>query len=219
MDLIEVPIDAEIEHGKPLYVSGAVARIPPEAIEEHEIVYRVRRTTDMAERGDLLIVERRSTEATGELVVAFRGPNAFLGHWWAKHGLHELHVSREEAITGELLIAGVVTLIVRPNDKARGIPEGKRDKARASRGAFGVLPSASPSYPHGQDGTIAEMHQGDCGGVPPPYRRTGDSLGPFRPGMTGSRRLDAIGSVFGGAGLLRGTCRVRTAGELACAEA
>jgi hypothetical protein len=114
MDLIEVAIDAEIEHGKPLYVSGAVARIPPEAIEEREIVYRVRRTTDMAERGDLLIVEQRSTAATGELVVAFRGPNAFLGHWWAKHGLHELRVSPDQTITGELLIAGAVTLIVRP---------------------------------------------------------------------------------------------------------
>jgi hypothetical protein len=109
-----VAIDAEIEHGKPLSFSGAVARIPPEAREEHEIVYRVRRTTDMAERGDLLIIEPRNSAATGELVVAFRGPRAFLGYWWAKHGLREVRWAPGESINGEIQIAGAVTLIVRP---------------------------------------------------------------------------------------------------------
>jgi hypothetical protein len=113
VDLIEVEIAAEIEHGKPFVVSGALVRIPPEAIDEHELVYRVRRAPDMR-KGDLLIVEPRNTAFTGELVVAFRGPNAFIGHWWAKHGLRELRLEPDnQTVDGELQIAGAVTLIVR----------------------------------------------------------------------------------------------------------
>jgi len=112
MDLVQVEIDSEIEQGKPLKVTGAVVRIPPEVIDEHEIVYRVRRAPDM-EKGDLLNVEPRNSAATGELVVAFLGPRAYLGHWWAKHGLRELRPVLGESITGELQIAGAVTVIVR----------------------------------------------------------------------------------------------------------
>ncbi len=112
MDTIEVEIAGEVEQGRPLFLSCAVARVPPEAIDEHEIIYRVRRAPDL-ERGDLLIVEPRSTAFTGELVVAFRGPNLFVGHWWAKHGLRELRLAPHESVEGEFEIAGAVTVIVR----------------------------------------------------------------------------------------------------------
>jgi hypothetical protein len=113
MDLIEVELAGEFEQGRPLYLSAAVVRIPPEAIDEHEIVYRVRRTTEMAERGDLLIVEPRNTAFTGELVVAFRGASLYLGRWWAKHGLREVRLAPLESVEGEFEVVGAVTLIVR----------------------------------------------------------------------------------------------------------
>src|SRR5438105_764945 len=78
MDTIKVEIAGELEHGKPLFLSCAIACIPLEAIEEHEIVYRVRQAPSFL-RGDLLIVEPRTTASTGELVVAFRGANLYLG--------------------------------------------------------------------------------------------------------------------------------------------
>ena len=46
-----------------------MVRIPQETIDELEIVYRMRRTTVFAERGDLLIAEAKNTAFTGELVV------------------------------------------------------------------------------------------------------------------------------------------------------
>lgn len=104
----------EIEQGQPLFVSGDVARIPAETIDEHEIVYRVRHAPDM-QRGDLLIVEPRNTAFTGELVVAFRGTRLFLGRWWAKHGLRELQEQPMQSLPGEYEVAGAVTLIVRPS--------------------------------------------------------------------------------------------------------
>lgn len=111
MDTIEVEIAGELEHGRPLRLSAAVTQMPPEFIDEHEIVYRVRRAPDM-EKGDLLIIEPRTTAFTGELVVAFGGSNLFLGHWWAKHGLHELRTEGETF--SDLIIAGAVNAIVRP---------------------------------------------------------------------------------------------------------
>jgi hypothetical protein len=112
MDTIDVEIAGELVQGQPLFLSCAVARIPPEAIDEHEIVYRVRRAPEM-EKGDLLIVEPRNTAFTGELVVAFRGANLFLGRWWAKHGLRELRAAPNQSIEGEFQIVGAVTVIVR----------------------------------------------------------------------------------------------------------
>jgi hypothetical protein len=112
MDFVEIEIAGELEQGHPLWISAGVARIPPEAIDEHELVYRVRHAPDV-DPGDLLIVEPRNTAFTGELVLAFREANIFLGRWWAKHGLRELHLTPERAITGEFQIAGAVTVIVR----------------------------------------------------------------------------------------------------------
>ncbi len=112
MDTIEVAIAGELEHGSPLLLTCGIACIPPEAIEEYEIVYRERRAPDVMP-GDLLIVEPRTTAFTGELVVAFQGPNLYLGRWWAKHGLRELRLVPDESVEGEVDVAGVVTVIVR----------------------------------------------------------------------------------------------------------
>jgi hypothetical protein len=108
-----VRIQAEIEHGKPLFETSESALIPSEVLEDHELVYRVRRAPE-AEPGDLLIVEPRSVAATGELVVVTRGNNAYVGHWWAKHGREELREHPDKPLTGEFQIVGAVNLIVRP---------------------------------------------------------------------------------------------------------
>jgi hypothetical protein len=107
-----VRIHAEIEHGKPLLETSESAFVPSEVLEDRELVYRVRRAPQM-EPGDLLIVEPRSTAATGELVLASLGKTAYVGNWWAKHGLRELR-SSNLALTGKLRILGAVNLIVRP---------------------------------------------------------------------------------------------------------
>jgi hypothetical protein len=107
-----VRIQAEIEHGKPLVETSESALMPSEVLEDHELVYRVRRAPE-AEAGDLLIVEPRATAATGELVLVTRGQNAYLGHWWAKHGCTELRENSEKPLTGKFQILGAVNLIVR----------------------------------------------------------------------------------------------------------
>ncbi|HXH91107.1 MAG TPA: hypothetical protein VNN25_05965 [Thermoanaerobaculia bacterium] len=112
MDYAQVLLHAEFEHGKPLGDTAAVVSLPPKVIDDHEIVYRVRRAPDM-KRGDLLVIEPRSTAATGELVVATRGKNAYVGHWWAKHGRKELLEHPNKHLTGEFQIIGAVNLIVR----------------------------------------------------------------------------------------------------------
>lgn len=105
-------IHAEIDQGKPLFRTSESVLIASEVLEDHELVYRVRRAPE-AEPGDLLIVEPRAVAVTGELVIATRGKNAFVGHWWAKHGRQELREHGHETLTGEFHIVGAVNLIVR----------------------------------------------------------------------------------------------------------
>jgi len=65
---------------------------------------------------DLLIVERRTnTAATGEVVIATQQGRAFIGRWWAKHGVRALMDNEFETIVqaAELVVLGAVTLIVR----------------------------------------------------------------------------------------------------------
>lgn len=50
MGTIEAEIAGELEQERPLFASCAVVRVPPEAIDQDEIIYRVRRARDM-ERG------------------------------------------------------------------------------------------------------------------------------------------------------------------------
>jgi hypothetical protein len=104
----------EVENGKVIRESAGEACLPTKLLEVDELVFRYRGSLPSLgiECGDLLIVEPRKKAATGELVLARCGHNAFIGRWWAKHGLRELHETGQ-SIEGELRIAGAVTVIVR----------------------------------------------------------------------------------------------------------
>jgi SOS-response transcriptional repressor LexA len=101
----------EIEHGEPLYVTAHPASLPPELVEEYELVYRIRFAPGFS-KGDLLIVEPRNHASTGELVIAMRGSRVFIGRWWTKHGLKQVHVENGDILEG-CDVAGAVNQIVR----------------------------------------------------------------------------------------------------------
>jgi SOS-response transcriptional repressor LexA len=107
-----IVIFAEIAQGAPIRENAGEACLPSHLLEVDELVFRYRGSLPSLgiESGDLLIVEPRKRAATGELVLARCGGNAFIGRWWAKHGLREL---REPETKGDLRIEGVVNLIVR----------------------------------------------------------------------------------------------------------
>jgi SOS-response transcriptional repressor LexA len=104
----------EITQGEPVRKNAGEAYLPSHLLEVDELVFRYRGSLPSLgiECGDLLIVEPRKKAATGELVLAHSGETAFLGHWWAKHGLRELRIENE-TLPGKLRIAGAVNLIVR----------------------------------------------------------------------------------------------------------
>jgi SOS-response transcriptional repressor LexA len=110
-----IVIFAEIENGKVIRENAGEAHLPSQLLEVHEQVFRYRGGSLPSfgiESGDLLIVEPRKKAATGELVLAHCGPKAFIGRWWAKHGLRQLQETGQ-SIEGELRIVGAVTVIVR----------------------------------------------------------------------------------------------------------
>jgi SOS-response transcriptional repressor LexA len=104
----------EIAQGAPIRENAGEAHIPSHLLEVDELVYRYRSSIPSLgiECGDLLIVEPRKKAATGEVVLARCGEKAFIGRWWAKHGLRELHETGQN-IEGDLRIGGAVTVIVR----------------------------------------------------------------------------------------------------------
>jgi len=104
----------EIAQGAPIRKKAGEAYLPSHLIEVDERVFRYRGSLPSLgiECGDLLIVEPRKKAATGELVLARCGQNAFIGRWWAKHGLRELRETGQ-SMEGEPRIAGAVTVIVR----------------------------------------------------------------------------------------------------------
>lgn len=101
----------EIEQGEPLHIAPDDISLPPELVEEYELLYRVRRVPGFS-RGNILIVEPRNTASTGELVLAMKGPRVYVGRWWAKHGLRQVQVDGGGIIEGAE-IAGAVNQIVR----------------------------------------------------------------------------------------------------------
>ena len=104
----------EIAQGAPIRQNAGEAYLPSHLLEIDEVVFRYRGSLPSLgiESGDLLIVEARKKAATGEVVLARCGQNAFIGRWWAKHGLRELQETGQ-SVEGELRIAGAVTVIVR----------------------------------------------------------------------------------------------------------
>jgi SOS-response transcriptional repressor LexA len=110
--------DCLLSQGKPLAGSEERVTIPGDRIDHGEVVFRV--AGDLVSLGladrDLLIVEHRTnTAATGEVVIATLEGRAFLGRWWAKHGLRALMDNEFETIVqaAELVVLGAVTLIAR----------------------------------------------------------------------------------------------------------
>jgi hypothetical protein len=101
----------EIEHGVALFVVSDAVSLPSELVEEYELAYRVRSAPGFS-KGDILIVEPRNHASTGELVIAMRGPRVFIGRWWAKHGLRQLHVEGGD-ILENCVVAGAVNQVVR----------------------------------------------------------------------------------------------------------
>jgi len=65
------------------------AYLPSHLLEVDELVFRYRGSLPSLgiDAATWLIVEPRKKAATGELVLARCGQNAFIGRWWAKHGL------------------------------------------------------------------------------------------------------------------------------------
>jgi SOS-response transcriptional repressor LexA len=104
----------EITQGTPIRENAGEAYLPWHVIEVDELVFCFRGSLPALgiECGDLLIVKPRKKAATGEVVLAYSGQNAFIGRWWAKHGLRELQEIGQR-IEGDLRIAGAVTVIVR----------------------------------------------------------------------------------------------------------
>jgi len=104
----------EIAQGEPIRENAGEAYLPSHLLEVDELVFRYRGSLPSLgiECWDLLIVEPRKKAATGEVVLARCGPNAFIGRWWAKYSLRELRETGQ-SIEGELQIAGAVTAIVR----------------------------------------------------------------------------------------------------------
>jgi SOS-response transcriptional repressor LexA len=104
----------EIAQGTPIRENAGEAHLPSQLLEVDELVFRYCGSLPSLgiEYGDLLIVEPQKRAATGEVVLARCGQNAFIGRWWAKHGLRELRETGQ-SIEGDLRIAGVVTVTVR----------------------------------------------------------------------------------------------------------
>lgn len=107
----EFELAGEIEHGVALFVAADPVSLPPELVDEHELVYRIRSAPGFSE-GDLLVVEPRNHASTGELVLAMRGPRVFVGRWWAKHGLRQLHVEGGDILEG-CEVAGAINQVAR----------------------------------------------------------------------------------------------------------
>jgi hypothetical protein len=116
MPEISIVVFHEFEQGKPVREKVGEVLLPTKVIAAHELAYKFRGTVSDSgvEDGDILIAEPRKTAATGELVVVLERGNAFLGHWWTKHGLRELRCDDDRTINGKLQIIGAVNLIVRP---------------------------------------------------------------------------------------------------------
>jgi SOS-response transcriptional repressor LexA len=121
----QVTIAGEISSGKPIRsVSGGKRITLPEYVVEQqgEEIYRVSDDSLREwgfEAGDLIIVERRSHAANGELVLALRDGKVIIGRYWSKRGQAPRLISSDSqrAIATEdgmpLLILGAINSSLR----------------------------------------------------------------------------------------------------------
>lgn len=108
-----------LSQGVPLIEKDEFVIVSTDKIGTGEAVFRV--AGDMPDVGladrDLLIVEPRATgaAATGELVIATLGDNAFIGRYWKKHGARSLLDGAFHVIAQgpALRVLGTVTLVLR----------------------------------------------------------------------------------------------------------
>jgi SOS-response transcriptional repressor LexA len=101
-------------------VSGDFVVVPPEMIEDDDLVLRVasHELRELGiERGDLLIVERRADgrAATAELVVATLRDRAYVGRWWRKHDRRALldHALVPVVEDEDLCVIGAIVVVMR----------------------------------------------------------------------------------------------------------
>lgn len=101
-------------------VSGAFVVVPPEMVEDDDMVLRVA-SHDLREfgieRGDLLIVERREDgrAATAEFVLVSLCDRAYVGRWWRKHHRRALldHTLMPIIEDETIRVIGAVVMVMR----------------------------------------------------------------------------------------------------------
>ncbi len=113
MALLTVPYD-DFTPGEPLRTSAGSAQISSDLIEPHEKLFRFRGSYPVLgfSDGELLVAEPRRSAATGEMVIASRDGDFFIGHWWKKHGARDLRLD-DETLKGKFQIIAAVNLILR----------------------------------------------------------------------------------------------------------
>ena len=104
-----------VSQGRPLDPRAEDLVLPREILSASEEVYRVLdgSLVGIAEAGDLLIVERRTHAATGELVLVEKGGKHFVGRWWQKHGRRDVLDPDGKVLVRKPRIVGAVNLIIR----------------------------------------------------------------------------------------------------------
>lgn len=112
-----VPVIAEVRQGQAFRPIAAKVLLPATVYARGEEIYLVADTCLVAfgvRKGDLLIVESRTSANTGELVLARKGDAVYVGRFRSKHGRNDLvSDNTHEMIAHGVLILGSVNLIVR----------------------------------------------------------------------------------------------------------
>jgi SOS-response transcriptional repressor LexA len=109
-----MPLAGIIRPGSPVEPSEAFVGVPSVAMEPHELVYRIAEDFQHLQAGDLLIVEPRTTAASGEYALATHDGKAYVGTWWTKHKKRQLIVDPAlQPIGGTITLIGVINFTVR----------------------------------------------------------------------------------------------------------
>lgn len=109
-----MPLAGVIRLGRPVEPSEAFVGVPSVAMEPHELVFRIAEDFQHLRAGDLLIVEPRTTAASGEYALVTHDGRAYIGTWWTKHKKRQLLVEPAlKPLTGTITLIGVINFTVR----------------------------------------------------------------------------------------------------------